>query len=78
MTALLRTAVDRGITFFDTAEVYGPFLNEELVGEALAPFRGQVVIATKFGFNISPNSELTAYQDLRRNNVTPSLRAIAK
>jgi aryl-alcohol dehydrogenase-like predicted oxidoreductase len=47
--------VDRGITFFDTAEVYGPFLNEELVGEALAPFRGQVVIATKFGFNVSPN-----------------------
>ncbi|NEU80188.1 aldo/keto reductase [Nostoc sp. UIC 10630] len=56
MTALLRTAVDRGITFFDTAEVYGPFTNEELVGEALAPFRGQVIIATKFGFDISPNS----------------------
>src|SRR5271165_1167178 len=53
MTALLRTAVDRGITFFDTAEVYGPFLNEELVGEALAPFRKQVVIATKFGFDLS-------------------------
>jgi aryl-alcohol dehydrogenase-like predicted oxidoreductase len=57
MTALLGAAVDRGITFFDTAEVYGPYLNEELVGEALAPFRGQVVIATKFGFDISPNSE---------------------
>ncbi|MFN6539881.1 MAG: aldo/keto reductase [Nostoc sp. EkiNYC01] len=57
MTALLRAAVDRGITFFDTAEVYGPFLNEELVGEALAPFRGQVAIATKFGFDISPNSD---------------------
>src|SRR6202521_2667416 len=55
MTALLGAAVDRGITFFDTAEVYGPFLNEELVGEALAPFRGQVVIATKFGFDVSPN-----------------------
>jgi aryl-alcohol dehydrogenase-like predicted oxidoreductase len=55
MTSLLRAAVERGITFFDTAEVYGPFLNEELVGEALAPFRGQVVIATKFGFNLSPN-----------------------
>jgi aryl-alcohol dehydrogenase-like predicted oxidoreductase len=55
MTALLRAAVERGITFFDTAEVYGPFLNEELVGEALAPFRGQVVIATKFGFDVSPN-----------------------
>ncbi len=57
MTALLGAAVDRGITFFDTAEVYGPYLNEELVGEALAPFRDQVVIATKFGFDISPNSD---------------------
>jgi aryl-alcohol dehydrogenase-like predicted oxidoreductase len=53
MTALLRTAVERGVTFFDTAEVYGPFTNEELVGEALAPFRGRVVIATKFGFDLS-------------------------
>ena len=52
MTKLLHAAVDRGITFFDTAEVYGPFLNEELVGEALAPFRGKVVIATKFGFDL--------------------------
>src|SRR6195256_3776647 len=50
MSSLLRAAVERGITFFDTAEVYGPFTNEELVGEALAPFRDQVVIATKFGF----------------------------
>ena len=50
MTTLIRTAVERGVTFFDTAEVYGPFTNEELVGEALAPFREQVVIATKFGF----------------------------
>jgi aryl-alcohol dehydrogenase-like predicted oxidoreductase len=57
MTALLGAAVDRGITFFDTAEVYGPFTNEELVGEALAPFRDQVAIATKFGFDISPNSD---------------------
>src|SRR5512136_2370637 len=55
MTALLRAAVERGITFFDTAEVYGPFTNEELVGEALAPFRKQVVIATKFGFDLNPN-----------------------
>ena len=55
MTAVLRAAVERGITFFDTAEVYGPFLNEELVGEALAPFRKQVVLATKFGFDLSPN-----------------------
>jgi len=53
MTELLHAAVERGITFFDTAEVYGPFTNEELVGEALAPFRGQVVIATKFGFDLS-------------------------
>jgi aryl-alcohol dehydrogenase-like predicted oxidoreductase len=53
MTSLLRAAVERGVTFFDTAEVYGPFTNEELVGEALAPFRGQVVIATKFGFDLS-------------------------
>jgi len=53
MTDLLHAAVDRGVTFFDTAEVYGPFLNEELVGEALAPFRGKLVIATKFGFDLS-------------------------
>jgi aryl-alcohol dehydrogenase-like predicted oxidoreductase len=53
MISLLRAAVERGITFFDTAEVYGPFTNEELVGEALAPFREQVVIATKFGFDLS-------------------------
>ena len=57
MTALLHAAVERGITFFDTAEVYGPYLNEELVGEALAPFRKQLVIAIKFGFDISPNSD---------------------
>src|SRR5205809_3291603 len=54
MLALLRTAVERGITFFDTAEVYGPLTNEELVGEALAPFREKVVIATKFGWEASP------------------------
>jgi aryl-alcohol dehydrogenase-like predicted oxidoreductase len=53
MTALLHAAVERGITFFDTAEVYGPFLNEELVGESLVPFRNQLVIATKFGFDLS-------------------------
>ncbi len=57
MTTLLHAAVDRGITFFDTAEVYGPWLNEELVGEALAPFRGKVVIATKFGFDVSPDKD---------------------
>jgi aryl-alcohol dehydrogenase-like predicted oxidoreductase len=55
MVELIRAAVERGVTFFDTAEVYGPFTNEELVGEALAPFRGEVVIATKFGFELDPN-----------------------
>src|SRR5450755_857430 len=55
MIALLRTAVERGVTFFDTAEVYGPFTNEELVGEALEPFKGRVVIATKFGFAPNPD-----------------------
>ena len=55
MISLIRAAVERGVTFFDTAEVYGPFTNEELVGEALAPFRGKVVIATKFGFGIKPD-----------------------
>ena len=57
MIAVIRAAVERGVTFFDTAEVYGPFTNEELVGEALAPFRGQVVIATKFGFKIDANGK---------------------
>ena len=57
MIALIRAAVERGVTFFDTAEVYGPFTNEELVGEALAPFRGQVKIATKFGFDIRPDAD---------------------
>jgi len=55
MIALLRTAVERGVTFFDTAEVYGPLTNEDLVGEALAPLRGKVVIATKFGFKLDPS-----------------------
>jgi aryl-alcohol dehydrogenase-like predicted oxidoreductase len=57
MISVIRAAVERGITFFDTAEVYGPFTNEELVGEALAPLRDQVVIATKFGFKIDPTAE---------------------
>jgi len=56
MISLIRSAIERGVTFFDTAEVYGPFTNEELVGEALAPLRDQVVIATKFGFKPDPNS----------------------
>lgn len=55
MIAFLHAAVDRGVTFFDTAEVYGPFTNEELIGEALSPFRGQVMIATKFGFQLKPD-----------------------
>jgi aryl-alcohol dehydrogenase-like predicted oxidoreductase len=55
--SLIRKAVERGVTFFDTAEAYGPFTNEELVGEALAPFRNQVVIATKFGFTFEPNGQ---------------------
>src|SRR5881296_1022061 len=57
MISLIRSAVERGVTFFDTAEVYGPFTNEELVGEALAPMREQVVIATKFGFKLGPTGE---------------------
>jgi aryl-alcohol dehydrogenase-like predicted oxidoreductase len=59
MISLLRAAVDRGVTFFDTAEVYGPFTNEELVGEALSPVRDQVIIATKFGFKIDPSGQRT-------------------
>jgi len=57
MISLLRTAVERGVTFFDTAEVYGPFTNEELVGEALSPLRQRVVIATKFGFKLNPSGQ---------------------
>jgi aryl-alcohol dehydrogenase-like predicted oxidoreductase len=71
MTTLLRAAVERGITFFDTAEVYGPFLNEELVGEALAPFRDQVVIATKFGFDLSPDFDPRGMKGLPRLNSRP-------
>jgi aryl-alcohol dehydrogenase-like predicted oxidoreductase len=59
MISLVRSAVERGVTFFDTAEAYGPFTNEELVGEALAPFRGRLVIATKFGFKLGPKGEQT-------------------
>jgi aryl-alcohol dehydrogenase-like predicted oxidoreductase len=69
MIALIRAAVERGITFFDTAEVYGPFINEELVGEALSPFRGQVVIATKFGFKLDPNSGEQVGLDSRPEHV---------
>jgi aryl-alcohol dehydrogenase-like predicted oxidoreductase len=64
---LIRAAVERGVTFFDTAEVYGPFVNEELVGEALAPFRDRVVIATKFGFKIGPSRPMV--QDSRPEHI---------
>jgi aryl-alcohol dehydrogenase-like predicted oxidoreductase len=71
MTSLLRAAVERGITFFDTAEVYGPLFNEELVGEALAPFRDRVVIATKFGFDLSPDSDPRGMKGLPGLNSRP-------
>jgi len=71
MISLLRAAVERGITFFDTAEVYGPFLNEELVGEALAPFRDRVVIATKFGFDLSPDFDPRGMKGLPGLNSRP-------
>ncbi len=80
MITLLRTAVDRGITFFDTAEVYGPFSNEELIGEALGPVRDQVVIATKFGFKIDPGGGRPQGVDSRpahiRQVVEASLRRL--
>jgi aryl-alcohol dehydrogenase-like predicted oxidoreductase len=71
MISLLRAAVERGITFFDTAEVYGPFLNEELVGEALAPVRDRVVIATKFGFDLSPDFDPRGMKGLPGLNSRP-------
>ena len=76
MIALLRGAVERGVTFFDTAEIYGPFVNEELVGEGLAPFRGKVVIATKFGIKKGPNGEQTA--DSRPQTIRASLEGSLK
>ena len=69
MIALLRAAAECGVTFFDTAEAYGPFANEELVGEALAPFRKQVVIATKFGFKLDPNGGPPVGVDSRREHI---------
>jgi aryl-alcohol dehydrogenase-like predicted oxidoreductase len=69
MIALIRAAVERGITFFDTAEVYGAYTNEELVGEALAPFRDKVMIATKFGFKIDPNTGKQAGLDSRPGHI---------
>jgi aryl-alcohol dehydrogenase-like predicted oxidoreductase len=79
MTALLRSAVDQGVTLFDTAEVYGPFTNEELVGQALAPVRDQVVIATKFGFNLDAdgsNRGLTSRPERIAGVVEASLRRL--
>jgi aryl-alcohol dehydrogenase-like predicted oxidoreductase len=78
MIALIRTAVDRGVTFFDTAEVYGPFANEELVGEALAPFRKQVAIATKFGFKIDPNTGKQIGLDSRPQHIKEVAEASLK
>src|SRR5919202_1051202 len=73
--ALIRAAVERGVTFFDTAEVYGPFKNEELVGEALAPVREQVVIATKFGFNIDAGG--TQHQQPALNSRPEHIKQVA-
>jgi aryl-alcohol dehydrogenase-like predicted oxidoreductase len=76
--SLIRAAVERGITFFDTAEVYGPYTNEELVGEALAPFRERVVIATKFGFKIDPNTGKQAGLDSRPAHIKEVAEASLK
>src|SRR5438552_94904 len=78
MIALLRAAVERGVTFFDTAEVYGPFANEELVGEGLAPFREQVVIATKFGFKLDPKSGRSIGVDSRPEHIKEVAEASLK
>lgn len=78
MISVLRAAVERGITFFDTAEVYGPFTNEELVGEALAPFRNQVVIATKFGFDTSVDPRSTAGGGPALNSRPEHIKTVAE
>jgi aryl-alcohol dehydrogenase-like predicted oxidoreductase len=78
MISLIRTAVERGVTFFDTAEVYGPFTNEELVGEALGPIRDQVVIATKFGFKLDPNTGKQAGLDSRPEHIKEVAEASLK
>jgi aryl-alcohol dehydrogenase-like predicted oxidoreductase len=78
MISLIRTAVERGVTFFDTAEVYGPFTNEELVGEALAPLRDQVVIATKFGFKLDPNTGKQIGLDSRPEHIKEVAEASLK
>jgi aryl-alcohol dehydrogenase-like predicted oxidoreductase len=78
MISLIRTAVERGVTFFDTAEVYGPFANEELVGEALAPLRDRVVIATKFGFKFDPATNKPAGLDSRPEHIKEVVEASLK
>jgi aryl-alcohol dehydrogenase-like predicted oxidoreductase len=78
MITLARSAVDQGITFFDTAEIYGPFTNEELVGEALAPVRGQVVIATKFGFDVDPETRQRRGLNSRPEHIRQSVEASLK
>ncbi|MEH2328696.1 aldo/keto reductase [Nostoc sp.] len=78
MTDLLHAAVDHGITFFDTAEVYGPFINEELVGAALAPLRGQVVIATKFGFDVDPKTRERGGRNSRPEHIKQVAEASLK
>src|ERR1700740_2749885 len=78
MISLIRAAVERGVTFFDTAEAYGPFTNEELVGEALAPFRGQVAIATKFGFKFDPNTGKQVGLDSRPEHIKEVAEASLK
>jgi aryl-alcohol dehydrogenase-like predicted oxidoreductase len=78
MISVIRAAVERGVTFFDTAEVYGPFTNEELVGEALAPLRDQVVIATKFGFKLDPDTGKQAGLDSRPDHIKAVAEASLK
>ena len=75
MISVIRAALERGVTFFDTAEVYGPFTNEELVGEALTPFREQVVIATKFGWKLDPNTGKQAGLDSRPEHIKEDAEA---
>src|SRR6478672_5731177 len=78
MIAVIRAAAERGVTFFDTAEVYGPFVNEELVGEALEPYRGRVVIATKFGFSFQDGKQVGVSSNPAeiRQHVEGSLRRL--
>src|SRR6187200_404038 len=78
MISLLRAAVERGVTFFDTAEVYGPFTNEEMVGEALRPVRDRVVIATKFGFKIDPEKGTQSGLDSRPGHIREVCEASLK